>query len=117
METKTYNRNVSPVEMLDGRRRPWRKIAPDLFEVISRDGKRRYRIQLAGGMPLCNCPAAQHARPCWHASLVLKRLEREQAARPKPATHTVPDDPFEGIVGEAPVKAARRVSFSDEVPF
>ena len=94
-----YDRRVSPVDMQDGRRRAWR-VGPDRFEVISRDGTERYRVDVMGGMPLCSCTAARFGRPCWHVSLVLARLERADGAEQAPVAVpacAVPADPFEGL--------------------
>lgn len=90
-----YAASVSPIDMQDGRRRAW-KVGPDTFEVISRGTETRYRVQVAGGMPLCSCTAAKFGRPCWHASLVLDRVQRE-AGTSVTATVAAPADPFEGL--------------------
>ena len=76
-----YRPSVSPIDMQDGRRRAWAvPDQPGVFEVISRDAEKRYRVEVVNGIPLCECPAAQHGRACWHASLVLARVERKAAA-------------------------------------
>lgn len=78
-----YDKSVSPVDMQDGRRRAWRT-GPNTFEVIARSSEKRYQVEVVGGLPLCNCTAAQYRQPCWHAALVLARLEREAKASPEP---------------------------------
>lgn len=78
-----YEKKVSPTDMQDGRRRAW-KVTPDRFEVVSRDSTERYSVEVLGGMPICNCTAARFGRPCWHAALVLARLEREARPEPEP---------------------------------
>lgn len=85
---KVYERRIKPVEMLDGRRHAW-KVGEDLYEVISRDAGERYRVEVKGGMPLCECTAAKFGRPCWHAALVLARLEREAPRQPEPSADAV----------------------------
>lgn len=78
-----YEKKVSPTAMLNGRRRAWR-VEPNRFEVISRDSTERYSVEVLGGMPICNCTAAHFGRHCWHAALVLARLEREGQTEPEP---------------------------------
>jgi hypothetical protein len=81
MSVQVYERSVSPIEMQDGRRRAWAVPGkPGHFEVIARDGGERYQVEVVKGLPLCDCTAAKYGRPCWHASLVLARVEREAAA-------------------------------------
>jgi SWIM zinc finger len=58
------------------RRCAWR-LGPNLYEVVSRDAGRRYRVSVVAGVPVCSCPAGVHRRACWHAATVLRRLIRE----------------------------------------
>ena len=81
MSAATYAKSVKPVEMLDGRRRAWR-IGPDEFRVIGRDPIDRYVVKVTeGGVPCCPCPAGSRGNPCWHAALVLARLQREAGCK------------------------------------
>ena len=79
---QVYDRRVPPVQMMDGRRHVW-KLAPGLFKVYGRGGV-TYEIPVEGGVPHCPCEAGSRGRKCWHAALVLARLERE-APRPEPS--------------------------------
>jgi len=93
-----YAKSASPTDMQDGRRRAWRT-GPSSFEVISRDAETRYQVEIVGGMPICTCTAAQYRRPCWHASLVLARLEREAGGRQESEARPEPsiDELFWGL--------------------
>lgn len=79
MPSIAYESRVSPLEMLDGRRRAW-KVMPTVYEVVSRSGRQRYQVVVIFGRPQCECLAALNGRPCWHAALTLKRILREKAA-------------------------------------
>lgn len=92
-----YAKSVSPIDMQDGRRRAW-KVGTDQFEVISRDTSERYRVDVVGGMPLCTCTAAHYSRACWHASLVLARIEREADGKAEvPEAEWMPCPDCEGL--------------------
>lgn len=56
-------------------RRQVRQIGPGVYQVVSRDATKRYRIfLLQSGETMCSCPARGD---CWHAQLVRERRGRE----------------------------------------
>lgn len=67
---------TTPPEEMMFLRRAWRK-GTNEYEVIGRGGKRRYRVLVVRGVPRCECPSGRRERVCYHAGIVLKRLERE----------------------------------------
>lgn len=65
-----------PGETVMNRRYAWR--VGDHYEVVSRDAQTRYRVDLAGGLPVrCTCEAARYGLSCWHRATVLRRLINE----------------------------------------
>src|SRR5262245_38135546 len=72
---RVYDSRTPAAEMLAGRRRAW-KTGPSTYRVLGRRG-RPYAIQVVGGVPLCSCTAGTYGGVCWHATLVMARLERE----------------------------------------
>ena len=76
MATRVFEPRTPAPEVMQTRR-AWR--VGDHFEVVSRSGQERYRVDVEGGMPLCTCTAAKYGRPCYHAAIVYRRLEREVA--------------------------------------
>lgn len=83
MSVIVHAKRVSPVEMQDGRRRCW-KIGPAEYKVFGRSAD-PYRIEVRNGVPFCPCDAGIRGRACWHAALVLARLQREAARQPQPS--------------------------------
>jgi hypothetical protein len=76
MPVLTYKPSKPPAEMV--RRRQARPLGNGAYEVISRNGKVRYRVHvLPGGATVCNCTAGRADVVCWHALRALKRHERE----------------------------------------
>lgn len=75
---RAYVPGTSASEMLDGRRRAW-KTGENTYRVLGRDGT-RYRVEVVGGLPSCSCTAARYGAVCWHATLVMARVEREGRA-------------------------------------
>ena len=74
MATRVFEPRTPAPEVMNTRR-AWR--VGDHFEVVSRSATKRYRVDVAGGMPLCTCTAAHYGRPCFHAAVVLRRVMRE----------------------------------------
>jgi hypothetical protein len=67
------------VEQKANRRKAWRVNGNlYLYEVVASCGGWRYRIPVIGGVPICPCHAGQHRRKCFHAVVVLRRLQRER---------------------------------------
>jgi hypothetical protein len=63
---------------------------PDVFEVISSNGRDRYRIVLLWigevfWKALCSCHAGRHEQDCWHARLVILRRVHGRESRRKAA--------------------------------
>lgn len=53
-------------------------VQPGYFEVIARDGKRRYTCVVDEFYDItCDCPAGQHGRPCYHQAVTARRLLRQ----------------------------------------
>jgi hypothetical protein len=76
---RAFDRRTSAVEMLS-HRQAWRA-GPGRFEVISRDGRARYRVlATANGETSCTCTAGRFGRACWHQCVVLRRVAREGRA-------------------------------------
>ena len=75
MNSAVFERKAPGPEVMN-RRYAW-KVGEASYEVVSRDAQTRYRVDVAGGMPLCTCTAATFGRPCWHAATVLRRLINE----------------------------------------
>ena len=75
---RVYDACTPAVEMVR-HRRAWR-VDAGRFEVISRDGRTRYRVKTGPGhMTRCSCRAGRFGGPCWHQVKVLMRLLREGA--------------------------------------
>jgi hypothetical protein len=72
---RVYDSRTSAADMLAGKRRAW-KTGPNTYRVLGRSG-RPYAVEVVGGLPLCSCPAATYHGLCWHATLVMARIERE----------------------------------------
>ena len=75
-----FDRHVKPIDMLR-RRRAWRTENPNAFNVFSRDGHTKYRVFVVNGVSpsiACQCEAGVHSSPCFHATLVMRRLMREK---------------------------------------
>lgn len=65
----------TPADQVLPHRHAWATGEQTTFEVISRDGKRRYEVVLsASGDLRCSCPARGH---CWHQEKVAARILRE----------------------------------------
>jgi hypothetical protein len=77
MHSTKFERKVDGAEVMN-HRCAWK--VGDHYEVVSRDATRRYRIEIHGGMPLCDCQAANYGLPCWHAAVALRRMLNEGAA-------------------------------------
>jgi hypothetical protein len=75
MHSTRFKRSA-PAALVMNHRRAWKR-GDNRFEVVSRDATKRYKVVVEGGMPLCDCTAAQFGRPCLHAATVLRRLMRE----------------------------------------
>jgi hypothetical protein len=76
---KTYSRHVKPKDMAYFRR-AW-KIDDNHYRVYSRDGEPYilfvYWDSKGKVHILCPCPAGSHNNPCFHGTILLKRLDRE----------------------------------------
>jgi hypothetical protein len=72
---RVYDPRTPAAEMLAGKRRAW-KTGPNTYRVLGRSG-RPYAVEVVGGLPLCSCTAAVYHGVCWHATLVMARIERE----------------------------------------
>jgi hypothetical protein len=73
---RAFDRRTPVIEMLS-RRRAWR-VGPGHFDVISRDGRTRYRVLAAAdGETSCTCTAGRFGGACWHQCAVLRRVARE----------------------------------------
>jgi hypothetical protein len=81
---RSFDRRTPAVAMLS-HRRAWR-IAAGHFEVISRDGQKRYRVLATpDGETSCTCTAGRFGGACWHQCAVLRRVAREGTAAWLPA--------------------------------
>lgn len=81
MSVKTFPKSVPPAEMLR-HRRAWR-LAENLFRVFGRQGN-EYLIPVVDGCPRCPCERGRRMRECFHALLVMLRLQREEKAAARP---------------------------------
>lgn len=106
MSVATFDRRTSAMEMQDGRSRAWR-IGPDTFKVYGRAAD-QYEVKVYNGIPLCPCEAGIRGRACWHAALVLARLEREAGGRDEVVAIDLSDLTQPARVVDGPARCERK---------